>query len=92
MSRRHPLVGELSGISAALGQVESAPRNVFFMLHNYQSSSRKLRDTTPFFTSDKWSAYPNALLRTDGEWYQPTRQGRRGPHPALRCRPRPNWL
>jgi IS1 family transposase len=49
-------------------------------------------DHIPFFTSDQWSAYPNALLRTYGEWYQPTRQGRRGPHPALRCRPRPNLL
>jgi hypothetical protein len=46
MSHRHPLVGELSGISVAPSQVESAPPNVFFMLHNHQSSSRKLRDTT----------------------------------------------
>jgi hypothetical protein len=46
MSHRHPLLGELSGINDAPSQVESAPQNVFFMLHNHQISSRKLRDTT----------------------------------------------
>lgn len=48
MPHRHPLVGELSGISAEPSQVESAPPNAIFMLHNHQSSSRKLRDTTEF--------------------------------------------
>lgn len=38
----------------------------------------------PFFTSDQLSAYPAALVNTYGQWVQPKRQGRRGPHPKPR--------
>ncbi len=35
----------------------------------------------PFFTSDQWGAYDEALLKAYGEWYQPQRQGNRGRYP-----------
>ena len=46
-------------------------------------------DHLPFFTSDKLPQYKHALLTTDGEWYQPARQGTRGvsPHPRRRSLP-----
>ncbi|KAF0250039.1 MAG: hypothetical protein FD167_550 [bacterium] len=46
----------------------------------------------PFFTSDQWGAYDEALLKAYGEWYQPQRQGRRGPYPLPQLRPTPNLL
>lgn len=42
----------------------------------------------PLFTSDRWAAYPQALLTTYGEWYCPPRRGTRGAHPKPRLRPR----
>lgn len=44
----------------------------------------------PFFTSDQWSAYPAALTHVFGEWVQPKRKGRRGPHPKPRKVPPDN--
>jgi IS1 family transposase/transposase-like protein len=40
-------------------------------------------DGIPFFTSDQWPAYEEALLHTYGTWVRPKRQGNRGrfPHP-----------
>jgi IS1 family transposase len=38
----------------------------------------------PFFTSDQLSAYQTALLRTYGEWIQPSRKGDRGAYPKPR--------
>ena len=49
-------------------------------------------ETIPFFTSDQWPAYTQALLSTYGEWYQPVRQGARGAHPKPRRRPRADLL
>lgn len=49
-------------------------------------------ETVPFFTSDQWPAYTQALLATYGEWYHPPRQGARGPHPKPRRRPHPELL
>ena len=46
----------------------------------------------PFFTSDQLPEYKNALLTTDGEWYQPARQGTRGAYPHPRRRPLPALL
>jgi IS1 family transposase len=46
----------------------------------------------PLFTSDQWTAYPQALLTTYGEWYCPTRRGTRGAHPKPRLRPRADLL
>jgi IS1 family transposase len=46
----------------------------------------------PFFTSDQLPEYKNALLTTDGEWYQPARQGTRGAYPNPRRRPLPALL
>jgi IS1 family transposase len=42
----------------------------------------------PLFASDRWPAYPQALLTTDGEWCCPPRRGTRGAHPKPRLRPR----
>ena len=44
----------------------------------------------PLFTSDQLPEYPNALLQTYGEWYQPQRQGKRGAYPKPRRRPLPD--
>lgn len=44
-------------------------------------------DHLPLFTSDQLPEYPNALLQTYGEWYQPQRQGKRGAYPKPRRRP-----
>ena len=44
--------------------------------------------TVPFFTSDQWPAYTQALLNVYGEWYCPARRGTGGPHPQPRRRPR----
>lgn len=47
----------------------------------------RLKDVTnghvPFFTSDQWPGYEEALLRAYGHWVQPERRGQRGrfPHP-----------
>ena len=49
-------------------------------------------ETVPFFTSDQWPAYTQALLNVYGEWYCPPRQGTRGPHPQPRQRPRADLL
>src|SRR6266496_69173 len=46
----------------------------------------------PFFTSDQLAEYRTALLHTYGQWYQPVRQGTRGPHPQRRRVPRPDLL
>lgn len=46
----------------------------------------------PFFTSDQWGAYDEALLKAYGEWYQPERQGNRGRHPLPQLRPTPDLL
>jgi IS1 family transposase len=51
---------------------------------------RYVTDThIPFFTSDQWPEYEQALLTAYGEWYQPQRRGSRGPQPKPRRRPRP---
>ncbi|CDH47152.1 conserved hypothetical protein [Candidatus Contendobacter odensis Run_B_J11] len=44
-------------------------------------------ETVPFFTSDQWPAYTQALLNTYGEWYCPLRRGARGRQPKPRQRP-----
>jgi IS1 family transposase len=49
-------------------------------------------ETVPFFTSDQWPAYTQALLNTYGEWYCPLRRGARGRQPKPRQRPRSNLL
>jgi IS1 family transposase len=49
-------------------------------------------DRVPFFTSDQLAEYRTALLHAYGQWYQPVRQGRRGPHPQPRRIPRPDLL
>ena len=49
-------------------------------------------DHIPFFTSDQLSHYQSALLHTYGMWFQPQRQGKRGPHPKPRRRPLPSLL
>jgi IS1 family transposase/transposase-like protein len=41
-------------------------------------------DQVPFFTSDQLAEYRTALLQAYGQWYQPPRQGTRGPHPKPR--------
>lgn len=41
-------------------------------------------DHIPFFTSDQLAEYRTALLHAYGQWEQPVRRGRRGPHPKLR--------
>src|SRR5215216_6409619 len=46
----------------------------------------------PFFTSDQLAEYRTALLHVYGEWYQPARQGPRGPHPQPRRVPDPDLL
>jgi IS1 family transposase len=46
----------------------------------------------PFFTSDQLAEYRTALLHAYGQWYQPPRQGTRGPHPQRRRVPRPDLL
>jgi IS1 family transposase/transposase-like protein len=46
----------------------------------------------PFFTSDQLAEYRTALLHVYGQWYQPVRQGTRGPHPQPRRVPRPDLL
>jgi hypothetical protein len=46
----------------------------------------------PFFTSDQLPHYQTALLHTYGQWDQPQRQGKRGPHPKPRRRPLPGLL
>jgi hypothetical protein len=38
-------------------------------------------------TSDRWAAYPQALLTTCGAWDCPPRRGTRGAHPKPRLRP-----
>ena len=48
--------------------------------------------TIPLFTSDQLSEYPNALLHVYGQWYQPQRNGKRGPFPAPRKCPPPDLL
>jgi len=47
-------------------------------------------DSMPLCTSDQLPAYRHALLHTDGEWYQPPRQGSRGAYPQPRRRPPPS--
>jgi hypothetical protein len=47
---------------------------------------------SPLFTSDQWPEDKNAWLTTDGEWYQPARQGTRGAYPHPRRRPLPALL
>jgi IS1 family transposase/transposase-like protein len=49
-------------------------------------------DHLPFFTSDQLAEYRTALLHAYGQWYQPVRQGPRGPHPQPRRIPRPDLL
>ncbi|QQS54132.1 MAG: helix-turn-helix domain-containing protein [Candidatus Competibacteraceae bacterium] len=49
-------------------------------------------ETVPFFTSDQWPAYTQALLNMYGEWYCPPRCGTRGPHPKPRRRPHADLL
>jgi len=49
-------------------------------------------DTIPFFTSDQLPEYRAALLHTYGQWHQPERQGKRGPHPKRRRVPLPGLL
>ena len=63
--------------------------------HDQTSADRLLEqvawvtdDTVPFFTSDQWPAYTQALLKVYGEWHCPARRGTRGPHPKPRRRPR----
>lgn len=46
----------------------------------------------PFFTSDQWGAYDEALLKAYGERYQPKRQGHRGRYPLPQLRPTPELL
>lgn len=46
----------------------------------------------PFFTSDQWSAYEEALLKVYGQVYQPARRGNRGRYPAPQLRPLPGLL
>jgi IS1 family transposase len=46
----------------------------------------------PFFTSDQLAEYRTALLHAYGQWYQPLRQGKRGPHPQRRRVPHPDLL
>jgi len=46
----------------------------------------------PFFTSDQLAEYRTALLHAYGVWYQPVRQGKRGPHPQRRRVPHPDLL
>jgi len=46
----------------------------------------------PFFTSDQLAHYKTALLNTYGLWYQPQRQGKRGPHPKPRLIAPPDLL
>ena len=67
--------------------------------HDQTSADRLLEqvawvtdDTVPFFTSDQWPAYTQALLNVYGEWYCPARRGTRGPHPKPRRRPRADLL
>jgi IS1 family transposase len=43
----------------------------------------------PFFTSDQWPEYEEALLTTYGQWYRPQRRGLRGPQPKPRQCPPP---
>lgn len=49
-------------------------------------------DHIPFFTSDQLPEYRTALLHAYGAWYQPQRQGSRGPHPKPRRKPLPSLL
>ena len=49
-------------------------------------------DQVPFFTSDQLAEYRTALLHTYGHWYQPVRQGKRGPYPHRRRMPHPDLL
>ena len=49
-------------------------------------------DHIPFFTSDQLAEYRTALLHAYGQWYQPVRQGKRGPHPHRRRVPHPDLL
>lgn len=49
-------------------------------------------DHIPFFTSDQWGAYDQALLKAYGERYQPKRQGHRGRYPLPQLRPTPELL
>ena len=49
-------------------------------------------DHLPFFTSDQLAEYRTALLHVYGQWYQPLRQGSRGPHPAPRRVAHPDLL
>lgn len=44
-------------------------------------------DTVPFFTSDQWPAYTQALLNVYGAWYGPLRRGPCGRHPHPRQDP-----
>lgn len=49
-------------------------------------------DYIPFFTSDQLHEYRGALLHTYGMWFQPQRQGKRGPHPKSQRLPLPGLL
>jgi IS1 family transposase len=49
-------------------------------------------DTIPFFTSDQWPAYTQALLNVYGAWYCPLRRGHRGRYPHPRHDPGANLL
>jgi IS1 family transposase len=49
-------------------------------------------DHIPFFTSDQLPQYTQALLHTYGQWVQPQRKGKRGPHPKPRRLPLPGLL
>jgi IS1 family transposase len=49
-------------------------------------------DHIPFFTSDQLPQYTQALLHTYGQWVQPQRKGKRGPHPKSRRLPLPDLL
>ena len=49
-------------------------------------------ETVPFFTSDQWPAYTQALLKVYGEGYYPPRRGTRGRFPKPRRRPRSDLL
>jgi IS1 family transposase len=49
-------------------------------------------ETVPFFTSDQWPAYTQALLKVYGEWYYPPRRGTCGRFPKPRRRPRSDLL
>ena len=46
----------------------------------------------PLFTSDQLPEYKTALLEVYGQWMQPERKGKRGPHPKLQRIPCPGLL